>query len=167
MCVCGRERNELLQCEQRCWGTLLSESSCVFNLLTHFQGGHAGSSQSPVPLLDPQQLPPSADPLGQTIPCPSSPAPPTLLPLSPILSSVCLHISALASFPNLLLSFSEEKKGKSTQLLPLRLYFFSRSDVKGQAQPGESYSWYMGRVDVTWGGQSGRPGLSLYTCHVI
>lgn len=110
--MCVRE----LECEQRCWGTLLSEPSCVFNLLTHFQGARSRVSPIFSPSVIPQQLQASLDHYGQTIPCPPSPPPTISLLLlvlrSSILSSVCLHPSALASFTNLLICPLVKKKKK-------------------------------------------------------
>lgn len=155
-----------LECEQRCWGTLLSEPSCVFNLLTHFQ--EARSRVSPIfsPSVIPQQLQASLDHYGQTIPCPPSPPPPISLLLlvlrSSILSSVCLHPSALASFTNLLLSSCKKKKKEEETLLmlPLRIYF-SRVLSKDNHNQGSAR-------DEIWGERTWDRGADRrYVCEFV
>lgn len=158
--MCVRE----LECEQRCWGTLLSEPSCVFNLLTHFQGARSRVSPIFSPSVIPQQLQASLDHYGQTIPCPPSPPPTISLLLlvlrSSILSSVCLHPSALASFTNLLICPLVKKKKKETLLmLPLRIYF-SRVMSKDNHNQGSTRDEIWG--EKTWG--RGADRRYLFVC---
>lgn len=101
-------------CERRCWGTLLSEPFCVSNLLTQF--GRSGVRSrvfhvfsmpcSWVPLWSPSSCTPPWTLVGKQYHfLPPLPPPVPLLflvLLSFILSSVCLHLSALASFSNVL-----------------------------------------------------------------
>lgn len=92
------------KCAQRCLGTLLSEPSCVFNLLTHFHGACSTELGVGSP-LDPLCYSPAAATLLGPLWTNNALHPPSkcfLILLSFILSSVCLHPSPMASFFNLL-----------------------------------------------------------------
>lgn len=149
-----RERGQ--GCEPRCWGTLLSEPFCVFNLLTQFQrsGVHGGVLPVFGPSVIAQQLHASWAVGGQTIPCTPFPSPssaasssspcPSSLPHSPVFHSVICpspFISPLAPFFNLLLPLKNLRWAASENM-------WFKGDVREQPQPGECYGGNMGRKDM-------------------